>query len=58
MTHRPIVVALTVVLASGCGAVGATDEQSRGKAPTLNMQEAGVRAEEMLDETSAPFDRP
>ncbi|MFG3474318.1 hypothetical protein ACGF3K_03480 [Streptomyces sp. NPDC047980] len=50
MKHRILAVALVLAVVSGCGLIGDGDAQPKGKAPTnMNMQEAGDRAEQILD---------
>jgi hypothetical protein len=50
MKYRLLAVAFAAVVVSGCGLADDGGEETKGKAPEgMNMQEAGDRAEQMLD---------
>ncbi|GAA2517079.1 hypothetical protein [Streptomyces gobitricini] len=54
MKHRILAVALAVLTVSGCGLIGDDAETGpKGKAQNVNMQQAGNRAEKILDDTLA-----
>ncbi|RNL71188.1 hypothetical protein EBF04_09225 [Streptomyces sp. I6] len=44
-----LAVALTVTVVSGCGLIGGGDSAPKERTQSMNMQEAGERAEQMLD---------
>ncbi|MEV0963524.1 hypothetical protein AB0J25_13190 [Streptomyces sp. NPDC049910] len=49
MKHRMLAMAFAVSAVSGCGLVDNGSAEPKGKTPTMDMQEAGDRAEQLLD---------
>lgn len=49
MKHRMLAFALTVAVVSGCGLIDGGDSAPKGRKQSMNMQEAGDQAEQMLD---------